>query len=270
MTKIEHKGKWRLPQSDEWFDGTLSFDPDIGARLEIFGTFNTFFLDRSSKEIILGKTTAGDITLIDNWYRNTKTIHNGITIGTYEPIFIIIGHHFEKTEDISFRKVIFRAFNLFQWLDKAGLNFSSDYSVGSYNVSFNRPDSINFDLNELSRGEISFESPTNSSDFYNKIELSEQAYIVLSYTEKTHYKTILKDIRVLIGFITFCTFEQSYALDITFKDENFTEEIQKFKSEKNIKCFFQNNSYDSKYKLRRKHEHLVKYKDIQEKFPELI
>ena len=39
---------------------------------ELFGTFNPSFLDQSSKEIILGKTNHGEVTLIDNWYRTKK------------------------------------------------------------------------------------------------------------------------------------------------------------------------------------------------------
>ncbi|MCK4799137.1 MAG: hypothetical protein KAT05_17325, partial [Spirochaetes bacterium] len=75
IAKFEHKGKWKLPESDTWFNGTLSYDPDNGAILEIYGSFNSF-IDRSSKEIVLGKTIAGDITLIDVWYRKTKSSSN--------------------------------------------------------------------------------------------------------------------------------------------------------------------------------------------------
>jgi len=267
---FEHKGKWKLPESDTWFDGTLSFDPDNGAKLEIFGSFNSYF-DSSNKEIVLGKTISGDVTLIDVWYRNTRSASNDIIVSIYEPIFIIDGHHFSSESDICFRHVISRVFNLFQWFDQSGFKDDIDYNNGNYEISYNKLTPLPFTLSDQCQGKVLFDSPVSYGNFYNERHLKEQAYFSLDYTEKMHYKTILKDLRYLTGFITLFTYEQSYPISITFRDEDYSEEISNiYHRPKYIKCIFQNSSYDSKYKLRRPHEHLLKYKEVTNKFPEII
>lgn len=270
ITKFEYKGSWKLPQSEAWVDGTLNYDPDIGARLEIFGTFNRGLFDRSSKEIILGKTTSGDVTLIDNWYLSTKNIQNGVTIGIYQPIIIIEGQHFETISEICFSKVIFRLFNFFQWIDKSGIKYEVDPKGNEYSITYKKVEDIYFTISEECEGKISFESPRNSEDFYNKIELEEQSYITLTYNKSKNYKEILNDIIYFLGFTTLCTFEQSYPINITFNDDKFVEKIANSTRIKNIKCIYQNNSYDAKYKLRNKNEHLIRYNDIKNIFPNVI
>lgn len=268
-TKFKHKGKWKLLESDDWFDGTLSFDPESGARLEIFGTFNSFF-DQTSKSIVLGKTIKGDITLIDVWYRKTQSATNGVTVGIYEPIMIIEGHHFKSESDICFRQAIIQVFNSFQWFDKSGLEKDIDYTDRNYKISYNKLAPIPFNINDTFSGKVLFDSPLNFENFNNEINLKEQSYFSFDYSTKTNFKDILQNIRYLWGFITLFTYEQSYPISITFRDESYTDKNINQPTPKYIKCIYQNSFYDSKYKLRRTHEHLVKYKDIQDSFPEIL
>lgn len=76
--------------------------------------------------------------------------------------------------------------------------------------------------------------------------------------------------RYLTGFITLFTYEQSYTISLTFKDEDYSEISSHYSQLKYIKCFYQNSLFDSKYKLKRPHEHLVKYVSVCDFFPALI
>lgn len=270
ITKFEHKGRWKLPKSEIWINGTLSFDPISGAQLELFGSFNKHIFDRASKEVIQGETTAGEITLIDNQYGTTKTVHNGVIIAVYEPNFVIVGQHFESLEDIKFRQVIFRMHNLFQWLDRTGIDNDFNYSTNEYSIKYHKVNDILFNLNEHCNGNISIDSPVNFIDDNTKIEIKEQAYVTLNYTNKCDFNKILTDIHYIIGFITFITFEQSYPISITFKDEDFVEKNNNIEDLKFIKCSYKHSHYCTSHKLRRKHEHLVKYDDIQDSFPNIL
>ena len=71
-------------------------------------------------------------------------------------------------------------------------------------------------------------------------------------------------------FITLSTFEQSYPLRITFQDEDYYEQVHKKKQKTLIQCIFQNIFYNPKYQVRRSSESLLRFKDIQEQFPQLI
>ena len=266
IAKFEYIGKWKLPESGEWLNGTLSYDSDNGATLEVYGSFNSS-LDRKSKEIIIGETINGEITLVDVWYRKTRSSSNGVVIGLYRPIIIIEGHHFMNTSDICFRQVKTGVFNLFQWFDKTGFNNDFDYSNGDYKISYNKIDPIPFELTDDCSGKIIFESPVKLEYFNNEINLREQCYFSLDYNSKTSYKDILEDISYLCDFMTLMCYEQSYPIWITFKDDDYSEDVQTFKRNKFIKCIYQNNNYNESYKLRRTGEHLVHFNEISDKFP---
>jgi hypothetical protein len=122
ISKRKYKGKFKTPDSKKWYYGTLTFDPKSGAELEIFGTFNPIIFDQSSKQMIIGITDEGEITLIDNWYVSTRSSPNDIVVGIYRPNIIIEGHIFNNFLDIKFEEVTFRIFNLFQWIAKTGQN----------------------------------------------------------------------------------------------------------------------------------------------------
>jgi hypothetical protein len=267
-TKLEYKGQWRLPNSSEYYHGTLRFDPVLGSELELFGTFNDKLFDRTSKELILGTTTNGDITLIDNWYRHKSSNVNGVIISVYRPNYILIGQHIEKNEEIEFSEVKFSLLNLFQWLDRTGIDFNS--SKGGYAFVYDKIDEIEFNLHANCKGKISFNCQLESESFYNKYEFKEQAYITLKYNNSLPFSQILKDVNYINGFITLVTFEQSYPIEIIFKDEKFNQSIESFNERKPIKCFYQTSLYNLKHKLRYKQEHLVKYKDIETEFEHII
>jgi hypothetical protein len=270
-SKIEYKGQWKLPYDEEWINGTLSFDPEYGGKLELFGTFNPNFLDQSSKEIILGKTDNGDITLIDNWYRTKKvTAHTGVTIGIYEPIKIIKGHHFKKETEINFRKVIFKPFNLFQWLAKTGQNHDFRNHSSSYSLNYEEVPRIEFELNENCTGYISFDAPLSLNADYNAVNFREEAYVNLIYSDKVNLSKIIEDVTIFVQLITLLTFEQSYPIDITLKDQDYTTEQGKFKEEKFVKCFYRTTFYSQKHNLRNQGQHIVRYSEIEPDFPKII
>ncbi|NQT78710.1 MAG: hypothetical protein HQ565_13440 [Bacteroidetes bacterium] len=269
-SNIEYIGRWKLPHTSEWINGTLSFNPETGANLELFGTFDKGFHDMSTKPIIHGETNIGEITLFDNWFITAKYQRNGVTIGIYEPILILIGQHFGNVEEAKFRNVRFSAFNLFQWFSLSGINQNFSKSGDTYSINYNRLNEINFELNQNCYGNISFDSPVEITDVDNKIDIREQCYVSLSYIEKTPFEDILIDVKKFIGLITLFTFEQSYPLNIAFQDADIEEETECGKRKKTIKIIYHYDLYSPKYKIRRKHQHLVKYQDIAQIFPNVI
>ena len=269
-SRIEYKGEWKLPTDENWVNGTLVFDPDLGSKLELFGTFNPFIFDRSSKEIILGKTTEGEITLVDNWYKGKKQIHNGITIGTYKPIIIIQGYHFNELSSIKFSQVTFRAFNLFQYFNLSGQEYDIKNQAKSYKIEYDEIPSIDFLLNDNCNGQITFDGPLTIGGEYNEIEIKEEAYVSLNYDSEEDYGQILVDISKVVDLVTLLSFEQSFPTFITFRDAQFTEDINGFEQKKNIYCFYEHGNYGKNYKLRNRGQHLVGYENISEKFPTII
>lgn len=261
---FECKGRWKLPEQNDWINGFLSFTPETGARLELFGTFNNL-LDHSNKKIILGETNVGDISLIDSFCRRT-----GERSSIYEPAFIFTEQHFQNYKEICFRKVVFRLFNFYQWLNIKGVNYSLNEN-GEYSISYKKPDDIVFKINEICSGTISFDSPASFNGIYNNINIEEQAYITLMYDEKTHFQTILREVSKFKDLITFFTYEQSYPLAITFKDDDFKKTYsQRISGDKFIKCLYQHTNFSKQHKLKRHGNYLTNYKDISSCFPDIV
>ncbi|VXC20768.1 ApeA N-terminal domain 1-containing protein [Maribacter litoralis] len=269
-SKFEHKGEWKLPNDENWINGTLKFDIEQGTSLELFGTFNQPFFDRDEQKIILGKTTNGDITLINSWYSSTKTSHNGIIIGKYTPSIILEGHHFTESSEIKFSKVIFRVFNLFQWLNLTGLEVNIKNQSKSYKIEYDEIPKIEFKLRENCEGKITFDGPITTNGPYNSIELKEAAYITLEYSKSEHYELILRDISKVIGFFTIVTFEQSYPQSIVLSDDKYKRKTFSLERNKYIKCFYNHTSYNKRHRLRNRAEHLVSFEDISTEFPKII
>ena len=80
--QFEHKGKWKLPES-EWFNGTLRYDPENGATLEVYGSFNSF-LDRTSKNNYIRRNNRRK-DYNDAWYRKTRSSSMEPVVGLYKP-----------------------------------------------------------------------------------------------------------------------------------------------------------------------------------------
>lgn len=271
IERIEHKGMWNLPGSETELSGELKFSPDEGITLELYGTFSKSVLDQSSHEIILGKTSIGEITLIRNWYRSTNRIYNQITIGVYTPQVIIIGKHFNTVEEITFREVSFSLFNLFEWVDGKGMNTDFTKYPKKYSIDYQKPDDILFPYHKDCEGRMTFVSPVDSEDQNNRIELKEECKVSFKYKEKANFEEIiLNDLGVFQGFITLSTFEQTYPLKISFIDDDYFKVVGGVNKPINIQCIYQNTFYNRNSRIRRSSESLLRFQDIQDEFPKLI
>lgn len=270
VEKFACKGSWRLPDSATWLNGELKFSPDSGIALELYGTFSKNVFDQSDHNIILGRTTEGDITLFKSYYKTTKRVYGQISIGVYKPTIILIGKHFNTVEEITFREVSFTLFNLFEWCGISGFKTNFNDVPQEYSIGYLKPDDIEFPYHKDCDGRISFFNPIQMEDQNNRIELEEHCSVLFKYKEKENFDKILTDMTVFQKFITLSTFEQSYPLSITFRDDDYFIEDQKVRQKLNIICIYQNTYYNKNYKIRRSFETLLKLQEIQNDFPKLI
>ncbi len=271
IEKVEYKGSWRLPDSETWINGTLTFSPETGSVLELFGTFcNSSLFEPPYQEVILGKTTGGDITLVEVWYRSSKHIYNQIKLGFYRPMKVFIGRHFNSKTEIKFREVSFQLFNLWDWFNISGINFEYNDQSRDYSIIYTKPKTIEFLYHNDCRGNLNFFSPIEFKDSVHRIEIEEGCHVSLKNQIQTHYEDLLKDIMVFQGFVTLSTFEQSYPMSITFKDDDYFKEDDDEKRPLFIRCMYQNNFYDKNHKVRLPSESLVGVNKIKDDFPNII
>lgn len=266
----EYNGQWSIPGSEIWFDGTLTYSIEKGGVLKLFGNLKEHFFDRTPKKIILGKTNEGKITLINSFHRNTSS-GNGITTQKYEPSIILEGIHVNKHSKLTFKSALFKAHNLFQWIDITAIDLLNPRNdCKKYSIEYEAPQNIPFSFGEEKRGSISFDAPLISNGVNNKIELYEEAYVHLHYNQSLMYDDILTDISKFINFLSLITYEQSFPISIILIDENQTLKKEENKPYNSIRCIYKHARYDKKHKIREPWYHLISFQDISPKFPDII
>jgi ApeA N-terminal domain 1 len=106
------------------------------------------------------------------------------------------------------------------------------------------------------------------------MKIEQHCKAIFSYSQAKPFKEILHDIFTFVGFITLCTYEQSYPIEIVFYDDRIKNEFVSKSLQREIpqavKCIYQNSYYRPEYKIRKVHEHLVKYEKISECFSDII
>jgi len=266
------KGLWSLPGSMIKLTGFLTFDPADGPRLELVGTFNSYW-DHKPHELVLGETTQGWITLLDVRYDSGGSSHvTKTTTAVYRPSMIFSGHRFESIDEIRFTSVSFQVFNLLEWLDIDGLTEERKYS--DYEFNYKQPVPIPFNCYEGCECKIEFHLNGQYLNQYYKIQYEQACKVTFQYASKRNYNEILLDIFTFVGFVTLCAYEQSYPKKIDFFDDSLIDGFVQEKLNKVIpqavECIYQNAFYSPDYKIRKWHQHLIRYSGIDKQFPSII
>jgi hypothetical protein len=257
---LEIKGKWWIPGREEKITGILTFSQEKGGILELFETFEKDLFSFSTHDIILGDTMSGKITL----YKTTTLQQKStgiITINLYEPRVIFIGNHFSNINDLLFSSVTFNLYNLFNWFNNSGFEHENNSNSSSnLTIKYLQPRGNTFSISDTFKIDINFVLPHSYYGINNEISLSEECDISFIYSNNPSFEDILSDVTTFQQFITLLTFEQSYPTSIRFKNSD----------SKSITCYYSNTYYNSRYVLKYPGKHLITYKDIQDKFEDIL
>lgn len=257
---FEIKGEWKLPEQNEYVSGTLYFSQLEGGKLELFNQIEQKIIGLETK-IIIGKTSEGYVTLLHNRYRQSSENHITETRhAIYQPSKILIGKTYFNLEDIAFKKVHFSLFNLLDWVNISGIKDKLRGDLKNVEITYTRPEEIEFEFNEDCSGNISFDLQFSEYDYPNSYSFKQGCFIGFKYNYFKSYEEIIKDISIFQGFITFAICEQTYPLFIRFEDDS----IPKHYSYGNqVSCYYKTPYFDSTKKIRFQPQQLFTFKDIQ-------
>jgi|SRR5690606_33227827 len=262
IQEIEYHGDWWIPGESKIarVQGSLRLSPGDGPLLELLGHFGRHWNDKGPIDLVLGETSAGKVTLC-NCIRTQYKSSYPVEKSRYSARVAFVGIHMEKVTQITFNSVLFRPFNLFQWINKRGLEWNG-LDESRLPVSYSKPQNFDFDISEACRAQVRFYYTATSYYINSRIELEERCDVRLKYRNEKSFDDIIEDIQVICGFITLATFEQSYPVEIKFttKDTEVSE----------ISCFFRDSTYNAEHKYRYDAEHLLKFEDVKAVFPQLM
>ncbi len=267
---IDYKGRFRLPHSEKWINGSLKYSIETDAILELHGTFNLGIFNHDLQKIIIGETDKGNVTLIECRYVNKRINNrNDVVTGTYKPNIILVNHIFEDFEEIKFREVKFSVFNLLQWLQVSGITeiLEKKLCVG---LKYNKPQDINFIFKNVT-AKIEFDCPI----YYDKILdfnsiVEERCQVVFNFPEKLHFDEILVLVRRFTDLITFFSNEQCYPLYINFIDEDYTITDRRDTYKKSIKCIMKSFLYSKNSIADAHYSGIIKYNETQDNFSTIV
>jgi hypothetical protein len=283
--KFEIKGEWFLPTDKETrVHGVLTFDPQDGTDLELYGSLNGdhFFPEFKDQEIILGLTSDSKQITLQNCF---MTESGGATLVSngesgkpstkYSIIYLLIGLHGDKIEDLKFTQISSEIFNLGEWVGISGFKHQFDAEKiknHEITVDYKLPDQIKFDIDDNTKGLFNFVANTPSISRYQKTAtISQKVEFQANLTSEKSIDDLLSYIITFQNFLTLSLYKSTYPLSISLsgdRHKNYYENGNIYN--KNIKLFFSSRNFKLNDKPQLDLEMIFDYRRIKDNFPTII
>lgn len=265
MKKIEYKGIWFLPENEEntskHVSGTLVFDTDNGADLELIGVLEDFNPEIKNFEFILGFTTTGEkITLYES-FECTRTITiPGIETSKFKSNYIIIGKFIKTIDDLNFTGISATFNNLDVWLNKYGFNEIKNNFKDTFSLKYDLPTPITFKINDDFKGEIvfSYQGPLISNT--KSVTIKQSSKVIFKSIKTKSLRELFSDLKYFQDFLTLGLFESAILTEIFLLQKD--EEQLTFLYQPNFKNIDNGNKMVS--------HSLFSYIDVEDNFESII
>jgi hypothetical protein len=226
MKEFEYNGMWWLPEKPKnRISGVLKFHPIDGANLELFGSFKKpkdFFEALLKPNIILGITSDSEIVTLYRCCESTSNISmSGILSSSLIVNMVLIGHHFEKEEDIIFDSLSLNYSHLEEWTKITGFHIKFKHNSKNHNLEYEvkysyPPKKVIAKLNKLN---ISFDYYFNFfGDGIKEVNSNQISFIKLKPYKPLHFNYYQRNICYHIqNFLCLAIGEAVYPLIIKGK-----------------------------------------------------
>lgn len=237
MKSFELNGYWWLSSNpDKTIAGTLKFDTISGGSLNLLGSFQdlTKFGQVFDVDIILGFADGKKVTL----YRCYATGSN-MSLITGGPValkssfivnIILLGHHFEKKEDIVFKNLSVNYSYLEDWTQISGFKFAlqsdKENHFSQYEVKYNFPEKLGIKVDDVS---ISFDyNFRDGGDRIKEVNLLQNTFIKIEPPHECHIDEYFRNFFYHIqNFISLGVGKAVYPLIMKGKNDNCRVELEK-------------------------------------------
>jgi hypothetical protein len=266
IQKLEYRGIWFLPENEEneleHITGTLTFDLDKGPDLELLGSLdsNDYSNMNHNPLLILGLTSTGDkITLLRSYEYSRTRSFPGMETCKYQPLYILIGKHFKRVEDLVFFSIKARFKNFELWISKSGFKNVEHNLKDNFELEFELPNAIEFKINDTLNGKIHFSFSAPISKNIQKATIEQKSQLIIESTIGKSFYEIIDDLMYFQNFLTLGTFETAYPFTISIANEG-----------EDIKVFYKPNFTYKETERKSLKEFLFSYQDIENDFQSII
>jgi len=203
IEEFEYKGIWWLPDKPErQISGTLRFTPAEGANLELIGSFRS--IEDINKifapGIILGESSNGkSITLNECTETDVSISFPGFQTSSFYANKIFVGGHFQKEEDIRFKKLSIRFSNLDEWVNISGFSIEYKWEDVEVIVKHKMPPPFQANISDDLKVLINFEPIWPTHSFVQKdVTIKQNTWIQIESSEEKpleYYKKVMNHIQ---------------------------------------------------------------------------
>lgn len=284
--KFEITGEWFLPSDKQnRVHGTLTFDPQDGTDLELYGSIegDNFFPELKNQEIILGLTSdSKQVTL----YGCFMTKLGGVTLvqgeesgkpsTTYSIRYLLIGLHANSSTDLLFNQISSEIFNLGEWVGISGFKRQNINPEAFKNheiiVEYKLPEPIEFEIDATTTGRFNFiANHPRLSPYQKTVTINQRVeFQAISANEKS-IDDLLKYIITFQNFLTLALYKSTYPLSISLSGERHKKDYGDGETyKKTIKLYFSSQNFKTNEKPKFDFEMIFDYRRIQTDFKRII
>ena len=210
---------WLVGKSKNKIQGTLGFNPNEGATLELKGIFKDILsLDEPffRTEIILGKSFDNAKVTLFKCY--TTFFETGTrTSSSFAAGEVFLGVHFRKRENLKFNALSIQYSFLDLWVGISGLN-APLHTSQELTLNYNQPNSIraatfdNYTISITFANALGVLSLTHSKNWQKEAIIRPKTFIKIECTHKESYEKFKEIMRNFENFLSLVVQEPVYPL----------------------------------------------------------
>ncbi|MEA5576763.1 HEPN domain-containing protein [Anabaena sp. UHCC 0451] len=216
--EFEERGEWWLPDNpDKKVFGTLKFNPNSGAVLDLISSFIDIQSERQPAlyTLILGKVSTGKIiTLYQcSYFRSSLNISISSGFGTcqFYVYKVFTGFHFQEESDIKFKSLIVYYSYLNEWSQMGLPNI--ELSQEEFSIKYKRRELIE-PVNIKQDWQVFMELYADYDWDKLDININKQVNIVIESDEEKSLQEYEKVMRHIQNFLSLCVTKPVYPLFI--------------------------------------------------------
>lgn len=230
---FELKGIWWLPDNpDLVVSGVLSFENERKLSLELLGSFYDIKSmgslgggDYFKPEIILGVTDNGLIcTLLRNYETQNQINMPGIRKSIIKAQVLLIGKHFNKSDEICFSSFQANFTNLEHWLSEKpfSMTIPEDIKNGVWNLSHKWPPEFNVNIEDIGGSIESTHEFKTDGDLIRNVLWKSKAFLKITPDSQQHFEWFWGVVYDLCNLLTLLIGETTYITQV----KGFGNEIE--------------------------------------------
>lgn len=221
IEEFEYKGIWWLPDKPEkQISGTLRFSPKEGAILDLIGSFKDIEDMHKDKmlepEIILGIFSNGkNITLHKCFETKSNISFPGFSTSSFYANVVFVGAHFQKKEDIKFKKLSIHYSLLDEWVNISGFDIQPFSDKKEVVIKYKLPEPIQANISGGCKVFIDIRASGPSLSFVQKeATIKQRTEIKIETSEDKPFEDYRRNMYHIRNFLSLGIMEAVYPLAI--------------------------------------------------------